>query len=330
LTAVLLLFAACGGSAPSEGDASGTPAETPAAPAKITSYSLGTAGTTGAQYIIGAGIANAINKYSSTINVAVQSTEGGAAALVMTDAGEMDFGFGNTDTCYNYYYGTGFVAPEDKTEHVVGVMALQPSFGQMLARKDSGIETYADLKGKKVCLGTTSPTTYSQSRAILKAYGIDPDKDLGKTFIQTQDEGTQMLADGDIDATFIVAAVPTAAYENLMVTGDYVLVNADPEILQKAIDAEMPYAKLGVIEAGTYEGQDKAITALFCKSNIFTRDSVPDEVVYEFVKQVYDNWDEIKLSHAILPTLDPASFYDVGFPLHPGAEKYYKEKGYIK
>jgi TRAP transporter TAXI family solute receptor len=297
-----------------------------ASTAEKSSYTFGTGGSSGAYYIIGAGIADHINNLSDSLNIVVQSTGGGGENVSMVDAQEMDFGFCTSGTLYNSLNGTNFMK-DVGTKRISGVMALHYSFGQMLAKE--GINTYADLKGKKVCLGTTSPEVYDMSKKILQAYGIDPEKDITAYYL-SQDEGISKLGDGDIDATFIMAGIPTAAFTNAMSTGDFVLVDADKEILQGIINTDLPYAHLGVIPAGTYPGIDTDTNALEVRAEIFCNPDLPNDVVYDFCKLTYENWDAIKVSHSAIAELDQTTFYDTCIPLHPGARKYFTEIGLIK
>src|SRR5699024_9446572 len=149
--------------------------------------------------------------------------------------------------------------------------------------------TYADLKGKKVCLGPPSTTITEMSEAILEAYGIDPEKDIEPYFLSF-DEGLQKLTDGEIDATFFVAGVPTAAMINASSTGKVQLVDTDPEILDE-IAAEKPYYIPYTIPGGTYTGMDKDINTFKIMTEIFVNNDVPEDVAYEFVKQALENVD---------------------------------------
>jgi TRAP transporter TAXI family solute receptor len=314
--AALVAVTVCGMASPSQAEA-----------AAIKTYTFGTSGATGAQYIIGVAMANEINRASQTINIATQATAGGGEDIVLVNAGEMDFGYSNTNTLYNYQNAAGWITPEEKAEHLNGVMALQPSYGQWMALKSSNIHSIEDLKGKRVCIGTTSASVSLMSRGMLTYYGIDADKDLASAVLLSQSEACDKLSDGDLDAIFLMAAYPMAAYTNLLVDDRYNMIDVPAEVLQKVIDQSFPSYEVGIIPAGTYPHIDEDIHAMYARNAIFCRDSLPDDDVYEFVKQTFDNWDAIKLGHAVLPTLSFKDFPHTGIPLHPGAEKYYKEIG---
>lgn len=328
-TLMVLSLAACGnGATPGTNapSASGQPASTPSSK---TNYAIGSSGSTGAQYIISAAMASEINKYSQRISIDVQATTGASESVMLCEAGDNGFAVGSDGTMWGYYNGAGYIPAEDKTENIVGVMALQTTCGQLIARKDSGITSWADLKGKKVCIGTTSNSVYSISLAILAAYGI-AESDLASADKLSQSEMCEKLSDGDLDAVFMMAAPPTSAVMNLFATpDDYVFVGGDQDKLQSVIDNTYPFLRMFTVPAGTYTGVDYDALCLADTSTIVCNKNVPEEDVYDFCKQVWDHWDVIKEGHAALPDIDINTFDNVSIPLHPGAEKFYQEMGIL-
>jgi TRAP transporter TAXI family solute receptor len=302
--------------------------EAAAAPASKTGYTIGTAGSSGAYYIISAAMAKEIDDKAKVMNLIVQPTKGASENINLVDAGEMDFGWATSGVLYYSFHGTGYQKDEGPKQ-LAGVMSMHNSTGQMMVRKGSGIDTYADLKGKRVCVGTPSASVYDMSTAIMRAHGVDPTKDI-TAFYLTQDEGAQKLGDGDIDATFILAAHPTAVFTNLAAAGDFKLLQSDPKLLKVMIEAEMPYASIIELPANIYKGTEEPIYTLQQKACVFARPELPEEVVYDFVKTTINNWDAIKVGHNTLVDLDTKAFFDVPIPMHPGAERYFKEVGLIK
>lgn len=299
------------------------------APVNKTNYAIGSSGATGAQYIISAAMANEINKYSQRINIDVQATTGASESVMLCEAGDNGFAVGSDGTMWCYYNGAGYVDPADKTENIVGVMALQITCGQLIARKDSGIESWADLAGKRVCIGTTSNSVYSICLAIMEAYGVTED-DLATADKLSQTEMCEKLTDGDLDAIFMMAAPPTSAVMNLFATPeDYVFIGGDEDKLQSVIDDVYPFLHIYTVPAGTYTGVDYDALCLADTSTIVCNKNLPEEDVYDFCKQTWDHWDTIKEGHAILPSVDVNNFDNVSIPLHPGAEKFYQEVGIL-
>lgn len=323
-----ILLSGCGNQ-PAEGTpAPDESAATSAAPVSKTSVSLGTAGSTGAFYIIGAAMADEVNSKSDSLNILVQATKGGAENMVMIDTGDLDFGFATSGGIYANYYGADYIAEEDQLTNMSSVMALHYSYGQMLARKDSGINSFADLRGKKVCVGTTSPQVYEMSYAIMRAYGVDPETDITPLFL-SQDEGIQKLSDGDIDATFLMAGIPTSACTNLLSDGKYTIVNSDYDMIKHIGVDELVWDEVGIIPAGTYPNVDEDIYSIKSSAQIVCRSDLPEDVVYEFTKLVYENFATIQRGHSALDEVNRDNFFNTSCPLHPGAEKFYKEIGLI-
>ncbi|MEG1204891.1 MAG: TAXI family TRAP transporter solute-binding subunit, partial [Angelakisella sp.] len=305
--------------APSGSASAAAPAEKHA-PVDIT---IGTGGTAGTYYVVAAAMAQAINDNSDFLNVTVQATKGSVENINLANTGELEMGMSNSDGVYWATTGTGSYA--GKEQDVSAVMSLYLSCGQMATLKDSGINSYADLKGKKVCLGPPSTTIVEMSKAILRAYGIDPEKDI-KPYYLAFDEGLSELTDGTIDATFFVAAAPTSAMVNACSTGNIRLVDV-PEDVLAAIAKENPYYSLYKIPAGTYNGNDKDINTLKILTEIFVNNDVPEDVVYEFVKQSLENVESYVGAHVACQEINPETAASTISRMHPGALKYYTEVG---
>lgn len=315
-----LVLTGCSGSS-SEGT---TPSTTPG---KKQDVVLGTGGTAGTYYVVAAAMAAAINNNSQTINVVAQPSKGSVENLNLTNTGDIQMGFSNADGVYWAANGTEMYEKTGKL-NISGVMSLYMSAGQMATLKSSGIETYGDLKGKKVVLGPPSTTIVDMSKAILRAYGIDPEKDITPYYLSF-DEGLQKLTDGEVDASFFVAGIPTSAMINATSTGNVKLVDVDQEIIDK-IAAEKPYYLPFKIPAGTYKGTDNDINTFKIMTEIFVNNDVSEDVVYEFVKQSLETLDQYKDAHVVVKEITPESAAKTSAPLHPGAAKYYKEIGVLK
>ena len=288
---------------------------------------FGTAGTAGTYYIVGAAMGKVVSERSDKINVIVQATKGSMENINLTNAGEMQLGMSNADGVYFGYNGTGSYEKVGKQD-VVGLMSLYMSAGQMVVKKSSGIKSYADLKGKKVNLGPPSTTIVEMSKAILREYGVDPDTDI-KPFYLSFDEGLSKLVDGDLDASFFVAGTPTAALMNASSTGDVDLIDVEDTILDK-IASEYSYYEKYTIPANTYKGIDKDIKTLKIMTNIFAKSTLSDEAAYEFVKNALEGVADYASAHTVVQEITPETAAQVPVPLHPGAEKYYREIGVIK
>ena len=294
-----------------------------------TNYAIGSSGATGAQYIISAAMANEINEYSELINIDVQATTGASESVMLCEAGDNGFAVGSDGTMWCYYNGAGYVDPADQTENIIGVMALQATCGQLIARSDAGIDSWDDLAGKRVCIGTTSNSVYSICLAIMEAYGVK-EEDLARADKLSQSEMTELLTDGDLDAIFMMAAPPTSAVMNLFATPeDYVFIGGDEEQLQSVIDNVYPFLRIMTLPAGTYTGQEEDALCLADISTVVCNKDLPEDHVYDFCKQVWDHWDKIQQGHSALLDVAKEDFGNLSIPLHPGAEKFYEEMGIL-
>ncbi len=322
LTILAFILSGCTG-----GANTADPGSEPAAGGKKQDLIMGTAGTAGTYYIVGVAMGQVVSEKSSINNIVVQSSLGSMENINLTNTNEMQLGFSNEDGIYFAYNATG---PYEKTgkQDILGVMSLYQSAGQMVAKANSGIKTYADLKGKKVCLGPPSTTIIEMSKAILRSYGIDPEKDI-TPFYLSFDEGITKVVDGELDATFYVAGTPTAALMNAASTTAMTLVDADPGILS-SIAEKQPYYKPYVIPAGTYKGIDYDVNTLKIMTTIFTNSKTSEAAIYDFVKNSLENIDSYKNAHAVVPEITPETAAQMAIPLHPGAEKYFKEIGALE
>lgn len=297
-----------------------------AKPAAKQDLIMGTGGTSGTYYIVGVAMGQAASKHSAIDNIVVQSSLGSMENINLTAKNQMQLGFSNADGIYFAYNGTGSYVKTGKQD-ILGVMSLYMSAGQMVTRANSGIKTYADLKGKKVCLGPPSTTIIEMSKDILRQYGIDPEKDI-KPYYLSFEEGITKVTDGELDATFYVSGTPTAALMNAASTSAMALVDADPAILKKLADTH-PYYTPYVIPANTYKGIGYDVNTLKIMTTIFTNSKTSEEAIYDFVKSTLENIDEYKNAHKVISEITPQSAAQMAIPLHPGAEKYFKEKGII-
>ena len=315
LLVVMLVVSGCSKSQPQQTQRAA--AKTPV------SITLGTAGAAGTYYIVAAAMANTVNKLSDFLNVTAQVTLGSVENINLTNAGEMEMGMSNSDGVYWGTTGTGTF--EGREQNISMVMSLYLSCGQMSTLKRNNINSYADLRGKRVCLGPPSTTIVEMSKAILRAYGIDPEKDIRPYYFPIE-EGLSELMDGTIDATFFVAAAPTAGLLNAAATGNIQMIDVPDDILAK-VSAENPYFSPYVIPMGTYGGMTGDVRTLKIMTEIFANNNVPDDVVYEFVKVTLENTDDFVGSHVSAQEINLETAASSMSRYHPGALRYYREKG---
>ncbi len=330
------LFTGCGGSqsqtvaSPAASPAS---SDSPASPDSASSgqkydLTMGTAGTTGTYYVVGAAMSSTVNNVCPDLTVVAQATNGGVENLNLIMSEEMELGLTNADAAYWSCYGggSGFYQSYANPGSVRGVMRLYESQGHMITMADSGINNYGDLKGKTVCLGPPSSTIPAMSIAILNAYGIDHEKDITPVYFSI-DEGLEKLADGVIDATFFVAAAPASGLTSAAATNNLKLVDADSSILENVLK-DYPYYVITQTKEGAYPSLNR-VNTLKIYTELCAGTHVPDEAVYLFVKNALESQSQYVDAHVSCQEIVPETAVQVSAELHPGAARYYKEIGLL-
>ena len=316
--AALMLFslAACGGNTDNDGDDK----------ALITNIVTGTGGNTGTYYAFTTAVGQILG--TDDYKFTVQSTGGSQANIEMIEDGDAQFAIVQNDVMNYAYEGTnGFAAPITCFSAIGCVYA---EVCQVIATKASGIKTIADLKGKNVAVGDAGSGVYYNATQILAAAGLDIDKDINKTAASFGDSAT-LLKDGAIDAAFITAGTPTPAVSDLATSTDIVAVDLGEEVINKLM-ADYPFYAKHEYTSADYdfitdgEASTVAIMATFIATN-----DMSEEQAYKITKNLWEKQEEIAVSHAKGKEMSKeAAAAAIGnVPLHPGAEKYYKEIGVI-
>lgn len=288
---------------------------------------LGTAATTGTYYFVGAAIGNTVSKFSDDLDVLVISTAGGVENIQLATMGDIDIGMANADALYDSYTGTGTFEAVGAMP-VRALMALYPSVSHMMVRADSGIQSWEDLRGKKVCLGTAGSSHTVASKALLELYGIDWEKDIEAYYLTTGEMCT-MLSDGDIDAAFLVGGAPVSGITNACATADLDLLDIDEAVIDAMIE-QLPYFTKSTIPAGTYPGIDREVNAVALETCFFVSESMPDDVAYAFVKTAMEHIDDFVEANASCKYITAESAAQLPIEIHPGAAAYYREQGLME
>lgn len=280
-----------------------------------------TGGAQGTYYGFGGVLAGKVGEKTSTTITAI--TSGGSKANIeaMQD-GDAQLGFVQSDVGAYAFRGTRLF--DERVTDFSTVANLYMEQVQIVTL-DPNIKTVADLKGKNVSVGAAGSGVYFNAVDVLKAYGLDIDKDIKPTY-QSFGDSVEALQDGKIDAAFIVAGAPTTAVTSLAATKKVYLVSLDDEHIIKLL-AESPYYSKNVISKNLYNTDEDTVTVAV-GAVIIARDDVPEADVYNFLYAVFENVAEITAAHAKGAELNvgfAASYTAV--PYHPGAVKYYSEKG---
>ncbi|MGV8989015.1 MAG: TAXI family TRAP transporter solute-binding subunit [Cypionkella sp.] len=285
-----------------------------------------TGGTSGVYYPLGVGLSKIYGDAMPGTKVQVQSTKASVENLNLLQQGKGEIAFALGDSVKMAAEGNadaGFKAPLDKLR---GIAAIYPNYIQIVATKDSGIHSLADLKGKSVSVGAAKSGTELNARAILEAAGMTY-ADLGKVEYLPFAESVELMKNRQLDATLQSAGLGVASLKDLSSSMDVTIVSVPAEIATKL---GAPYIA-GTIPAGTYTGQAEDVATVAVGNFLVTREGVSDETAYQMAKLLFDHLPDLVAAHKAAGAISLDHALDgMPIPLHPGAEKFYKEQGLIK
>lgn len=282
--------------------------------------SIGTGGTGGLFYVIGAGMAETINRHMPDVTARAEVTGASVENIRRVAAGQMTFGFSSSSTLYEASVGEG---PFEAALPVAGMAYLYPAVLQIATTADTGIATMDDLAGKRINLGPPGSNSAVLVQRMLEAYDVfDP----SNVQFLSYTEGTNALMNGTVDATVVLAGAPTAALIDLGAQRDMRLIPVDRDRLAGMVET-YPFYQFYEIAAGTYSGQDDAVLAINDPATIFTAAEVPEETVYQMTKALFDNLGELHEIHPQAREISVENATNSPIALHPGAQRYFDEAG---
>ncbi|MGC8718498.1 MAG: TAXI family TRAP transporter solute-binding subunit [Thermodesulforhabdaceae bacterium] len=302
--------------------------------AKVNFVTIGTGGITGVYYPTGGAICQMLNKKKETygIRCTVESTGGSVFNINAVLAGDMDFGIAQSDIQFKAVKGTGEWQEKGPQKDLRAVFSLHTEAVTLVAADDAGIKSVEDLKGKRVNIGNPGSGQLQNCKDILPVYGIDIEKDI-KAEQAKAAEGPGLLQDNRIDAFFYTVGHPNGAIKEA--TAGARKARLVPIAGPKADEVikKYPYYVKTVIPMSYYPSavNKEDVQTLGVKATLITSAKVPEEVVYALVKEVFDNLDDFKTLHPAYAELTREKMLEgLSAPFHPGALKYFKEKGLIK
>lgn len=303
----------------------------PAAQAQQKYVTIGTGGVTGVYYAAGGAICRLVNKDRKVHNIrcSVESTGGSVFNVNTIKAGELDLGAAQSDVLYNAVRGIGQFKDGAHTE-LRSVFSLHPEPFTVLARKEANIKAFADFKGKKFNVGNPGSGTRASMEELLVAMGWK----LGDFSLASElkaDEHGAALCDGKIDGFFYGVGHPSANIQDPTTSCGAKLVSLTGPAVDKLVK-EKPYYAYATIPGGLYPGNPADTKTYGVLATMVSSSKVPADTIYAVVKGVFDNFDEFKKLHPALANLSPQTMIKDGLsaPMHDGAIRYYKEKGWIK
>ena len=293
---------------------------------------IGTGGVTGVYYAAGGAICRLVNKDRAKhgIRCSVESTGGSVFNVNTIRAGELDFGFTQSDVQYNAVKGLNQYKDSGAYSDLRAVFAVHPEPFTVVARKEANITKFEDFKGKRFNVGNPGSGTRSSMEELLIAMGWK----LGDFSLASElkaDEHGPALCDGKIDGFIFGVGHPSANIQDPTTTCGAKLVPLTGPAIDKLVTEKPYYAKV-TIPAGLYPNNPLPTLTYGVLATVVTSSKTPAETVYQVTKALFDNFDEFKKLHPALANLNPQNMVNDGLsaPLHEGAARYYKEKGWLK
>ena len=291
---------------------------------------IGTGGVTGVYYAVGGAICRLVNKDRAKhgIRCSVESTGGSVYNVNTIKAGELDFGMAQSDVQYQDYNGTGPFKEPDKD--LRAVFSVHPEPFTVVARKEANIKSFADFKGKRFNVGNPGSGTRASMDELLGVLGWKSG-DFALAAELRPDEHGPALCDGKIDGFFYGVGHPSANIQDPTTICGAKLISLTGPAVDKLVK-EKPYYAYAIIPGGMYPNNPNPTNTYGVQATVVSSSKVSADVVYAFTKAVFDNFDEFKKLHPALANLKPEEMLKAGLsaPLHEGAVRYYKEKGWMK
>jgi len=285
---------------------------------------IGTGGVVGVYFPVGGATARIVNEANVGLRLTVESTGGSVFNVRAIQAGQLDMALAQSDVTYQAFNGQGTFdgAPIEGLRTLMGLHA-EPM--HLICQNSANVSSFRDIAGKRVSIGNPGSGILNTVRAMLDAYGMS-ESDFTAEYLVAA-EAPDFLRDGRIDCFFYTVGIGGGAIRDITSTSDVNVVPLDDPELQALIDA-FPYYAFATVPAGTYGGQDEAVTLFGVKALFVTSTDLSDDDAYNIVKAVLDNLDAFKATHPALATLTAEDFLSgLGAPLHPGAERAYQEAG---
>ncbi len=280
-------------------------------------------GTSGVYYPLGAALANIYGAKIAGARTQVQATKASVENLNLLQQGKGEIAFALGDSVKFAWEGNTDAGYPGKLDKLRGIAAIYPNYIQIVASQESGIKTLADLKGKSLSVGAPKSGTELNARAILTAAGMTY-ADLGKTEYLPFGESVELIKNRQLDATLQSAGLGVGSIKDLA-SSVAITVVAVPKADVEKIGS--PYLA-ATIPAGTYKGQDADVETAAVGNFLITHEGVSDETAYQMTKQLFENLPDMVAAHNAAKAIDIKKALDgMPVPLHPGAERYYKEKG---
>ena len=286
-----------------------------------------TGGTSGVYYPLGVALSQIYGKAIPGAKTSVQATKASAENLNLLQAGRGEVAISLGDSLSDAWKGNEEASFKVPLKKLRTIAALYPNYIHFVAVADSGIKSLADIKGKRISVGAPKSGTELNVREILKAAGISY-KDFAKVEYLSYAESVELMKNRQLDVTLLSSGLGVAALRDLATSQKVVFLTIPADIVAKIND---PAFQVGVIPAKTYEGQDVDVSTISVQNYLVTHEGVSTETVYTMTKAMFENLDQMVAAHAAAKAIKRENAAkSPPAPLHPGAEKYYREVGLVK
>ena len=301
-----------------------------AAPAKIQNINIATATTGGVYYPLGNAMAQLFNQKITGIKASAGATAGTPQNVLLMQKKEAEVAFAQNGVAYYAYNGMEMF--KDKpTKFLRGITYLYPNVMHIVVAASSNIKSIKDFEGKKFVPGAIGSATEINSKEILGLYGLDyKDKKNVKGEYLGYSEAAEALKDGRVDGILIAGGLPTSAVLDAASSLKIRILSLEPDMIAK-LKQTMPWYYEITIPKGTYIGQTEDVHTVAVANLLICREDLSNDLVYNMTKTLHDNQKDLVAAHSAAKDMKlQDALKGMTVPLHPGAEKYYKEKGIVK
>lgn len=269
----------------------------------------------------------AYNAKDLNIRATVEASGASVANAQLIGAGDADFALLQNDIAFYAYNGATLAAFKGKpVKNMGGIFTIYPELVHIVATQASGVKSLRDLKGKRVVLGPQGSGTEQNALQMLEVYGIK-ESDLGKAERIDAGAAADQLKDGRVDVAFFTTGLGSAVILDTFISGKVVMVPIE-SVPAEALRKQYPFYTLEKIPANTYKGQEREVLTPAVMAMMVARRDLPEDLVYKFTKAIFDNLPQFHSAHAAAKNLSLQTAQNgMPVPLHPGAEKFYREKG---
>lgn len=292
---------------------------------------IGTGGQTGVYYQVGGSICRLVNRGTADHDIKCTHTTGGSVANINgIRAGDLDLGVAQSDWQYHAYNGTApDKFPDGKFEELRAVFSVHPEPFTVVARADSGINSFEDLVGKRVNIGNPGSGARATFEVVMKEMGWTNDSFALAAELKSSEQAAA-LCDNKVDAIVFTVGHPAGTIKEATTSCESKLINVNNDTI-KALAASADFYAMATIPGGMYTGTDETIETFGVGATFVASSNTPDDVVYEITKAVFENFRRFKKMHPAFANLEEAMMIknNLSAPIHDGAAKYYKEKGWM-